>query len=562
MKLGGVAALAFTVETAVALLYGLAVLATTTRDNRERRIDLAAPLLLLLLAATLRWPGGHRFLGNEYEDSYEYIAASWLTPSIDSLAQLPFNQVCALGTAIDCNLSSTTAHPGGLAALIWSASAIGPSIPRESIARLTSYVAATLTVPVLYLVAVALGCGRLAAATSGFVLAVMPLAIVYSSVPTPEAISTIVSTVLVGVWFSALQPVTRRSFFNSAIAAAVLLFTASMLRRDHLVLALALPMSALAYRALAAKPHLLRKFMATSTALALSAALVSLVLDPERAGMGSVSENAGRFSLGRIASLAPRFLVALAEPGWTLLLPAFVFAAFLRRDFIATTASLFVILASYVALFAAFDQDYYFAHTGLLSEAHVLRYSTQVLPIAALLAGVGISAAISLVVRITESPRVAHAVLALGGCMLTATSFVVSNSARVGRASSERELRFAPATQVLDLVPRSSLVVSAEPLVLQVLSDGTQAVADFRLLGSYIKLGDAAEADLETFYFRQAECEGISYTRFESQCSEILPELRSPSFRVIAPRSPTWEVWQLPHRSIVPRQRAPAARAE
>jgi len=117
-------------------------------DRLRLKSDVGAVLSLLLLASTMRWcAAGREFLGNEYEDSYEYVAASWLIPRVDSFANVTFNQVCGLGVARDCELWTTTGHPAGFASLIWAMSRLSPSTPRLRVASTLSFLAAALTVP-------------------------------------------------------------------------------------------------------------------------------------------------------------------------------------------------------------------------------------------------------------------------------------------------------------------------------------------------------------------------------------------------------------------------------
>lgn len=556
MELGAVAALFFTAELLVALGCGFFVFARGLR-GRFRWADLASALVLVVLAGVLRWPHeGSRFLGNEYEDSYEYIAASWLVPKIDTVNQLAFNQVCALGAAIDCQLHSTTGHPSGFAAVVWTGSAIAPALSRERMASLVSFSAATLTIPTIFFLAVALGWGRAAGLFGGFALASMPLAIVYSSVPTPEAVATLLSTVLVGTWLLSVHSGEphRAASTLGWFAIALLGFGAALLRRDNLVLTLALPLGSFLSAAVVVNHLQLRRALISSLPLVVAAVVVAIVLDPESAGMGSLSEHTSRFSVGRIAALAPSFLGPLVQLKWTLLLPLVGFLGFLRRDLVAASAPLWVVFAGYIVLFSAFDQDYYYVNTGRLSEAHVLRYLTQALPVVGLLAGVGFSALQpSIAVSNLLGIRGYAALVAFSSCAVAGSALSISTSIRAERSSEEHTQRLDRAARTLDSVARSSVVISAEPLVLQVASNGMQATADFRMIGDQLTIIEVPHPNAAGIYFlQQEECDGIDLERFRSQCAEIDRNLRFRSRMAVGSPGQKWELWQVEGRSVAP----------
>lgn len=494
------------------------------------RTDLSVLVALGVLAAVVHGADSSwLFYGNEYEDSYEYLASARLLGTI--AWSLYFNPVCILGSLEACVAGAATSHPIGYSALAAAVSSWTGDSLRAAV--LISVLSGALAVPSLYVVARLGSLAPSGAAIASCSYLAFPIARLYAPCPTPESASVLLSLLLVLAWILAVRDRDRaRAARILALAVLpLLLVSAVLLRRDHLVLTIALPTAMLAESWAMSDPAKRSGILRAGGALALGLLPLWWMLDPRSAGMEELATYSTRFQPQFLLDLVPKYLASLVRPQWYLLLPigaAFAFAIDARRVLFWG-----ILGTSYLVLFSVFDHGFYYPATGELSEAHLGRYMTQAAPFVALLIGAAADRVISSRAWNSFGRRRQVAVLAGSVACLAVASQISFTALQEERMRWESAYRLEPARRVLDSIDTDTWLLTIEPVLFHVLGGGRVRVVDFAALSGLIS--DTEFQSLwegQVVYYARGECSGMDRTRYRSQCELVERWLKTGGRRI------------------------------
>jgi len=180
-----------------------------------------------------------------------------------------------------------------------------------------------------------------------------------------------------------------------------------------------------------------------------------------------------------------------------------------------------ILALGYLVLFSLFDHGYFGAHSGEISEAHLGRYATQALPAVAALAGMGAwYFAQTIGTRLRGGNSYEVSVIASVSLVILSLGYVQSIALRRDRIAFEHQYRLGPAKAVLELVEPDAAIVTGEPSVLSLVSEGSAFVVDMASLGTTVPVQLVANAINERplYVFDRGECEGSTAMRYREQC--------------------------------------------
>ena len=211
------------------------------------------------------------------------------------------------------------------------------------------------------------------------------------------------------------------------------------------------------------------------------------------------------FSLSQVTSLFPAFAISFGTPSWycfgiVWLLCGVVLAY--QYDYL--TLYPFLLILGYLSLYLSHIRSYYQLNYGEVEPTDALRYSMNFMAMWALLAGVGLSFAVSLILSSKMRRRWPSATLIAVSTSLVVYAAVAYWDTRVLRdlaVGEEQDRRIEPAMVAARIAAQLGLarvyVLTPEPLVVQIYGAPNVNVIDLTQLSA--QLVDSLAADVRGF---------------------------------------------------------------
>lgn len=441
------------------------------------------PILIgIVVVLCWRWPrDGQFFFGLEYEDSYVYTVvgrqlAENLQPTADATSYL--TSVCAVGNLRECIESETySGHYIGLPYVVSLAAHVVGYSPH--VGYFVALLAAVVTAAGLWAIGVLIDPTRRVAVAALTVFALTPVFAVYGTGASAEPLSNACVTLTL-MWClrfmvmrlrKALVVMTWLAFMTAVLFATVV-------KRENAILAAVFPLGWLVSRLFGRgmRGTAVRAWALCLTAI-LVAAFVSTQLGLARTLASETSEYAGfPFGIGIARRMLPLFATAFLNASWYFGMVAFVLigATVVVR---AADTTLWLLLAFivYLALYSSHVRSYYMLFYGDVNPRDTLRYSTNMMSLWSLVAGIGLAAVVRWgrqMLSGTMYRRWPRILLAGVMGLLAVVSFGVTSRMRGDLAEDEFRIRIKPALEAVRLASEgnanSSYIVTTEPLLLQI----------------------------------------------------------------------------------------------
>ena len=162
--------------------------------------------------------------------------------------------------------------------------------------------------------------------------------------------------------------------------------------------------------------------------------------------------------------------------------------------------------------------------TGSVSDAHLGRYMVQCLPAVCVLAGMGaqrcrrsLGLCLQIPVRVLDAVLVAVALGWIG------TAALQHEELRREGIAFEQAYRIEPNEKILAMVHDGVPIVTIEPVLLHVLSEGRALAINLAALDEGLAIADiiASPEVRELLYVRRGECTGIDRARYVLGCRQL-----------------------------------------
>lgn len=448
--------------------------------SRWRSATLAA-IVVASIALTLE-VFGPTFHGLEYEDAFEYVYAGLLMAVDETARQQSLNPLCIRGSLNACESIATLSHPTGIATLVsWMARALGAS---NHYVHYISAVSFTVSGIVGYSIGRLASIPRRVAVAIPLLLFVTPSfhAIRVTSLSEPLS-GTLVAAVVFLVLLQSDGQETKRTRLLISLALATTVALAVLVRRDNLLLPLAIPGSMLVLSA----PGSRRQSFLTIGVPCLTGALI--VLASSSIGDLAIVSNSSRapFRVMNLIDLLPVFLRHVASIGRYGVLPLLVVVGCFSSIGTGAVRLCVALIVAYSGLFLLFGQSYYYEALQEVPTFHFERYVVELAPLLAVVGAAGLN-------MITEAcrpwlPQSQLKSWSLGIVLLIVVSVPsVSAGGRIRReyASEEQDTRTSPIARVCSTLPAGAELVTEEPLLVGLFCGPAQRAISFRALGRQI----------------------------------------------------------------------------
>jgi hypothetical protein len=440
-------------------------------------------VILAVLAAAFGylWP----FYGIEYEDAFEYtysgiFLAYAVAPRLQSL-----DPVCVSGSLAHCQQFMTLAHPIGLGVLI-SWLHMGTSLWRHG-AQVVSTFASILTCLATFLMARRWRFTTTGAMVSAVLLLITPsfLALWHTGFAEPSSAFLIICALLFSHRFtqcwagSVSSPLRIESFHGLALLVTLLL--AVLVKRENAALVAVLPVLLLlqtgvpnAGRKVGSRTIAKIAFVSVAAVLAMLPLLFSDVFSVEAIR----TARAPLFSVGNFITLTPYYLLEFLRPRYMILTVPLLAALVLGiRD--RRLQILVVIILAYFVLFCSFAQGREFVSLHMIPFFHFRRYTLQIAPLLALLAGVGGETAIQSVRNSRLwSIRIVQILVLLTAGICVAMSMQRGLGLKYAYYRDEQQPEIAPTLRSCDDFRLRGQIISTRPLLVSLVCGADIRVRD------------------------------------------------------------------------------------
>ena len=458
------------------------------REYRSVGLVVVCAGVVTILASTTS------FFGLEYEDAFEYTYGAFALARHPELAVSGTNPVCLVGTLAQCDTWGSLSHPIGFTQLVRQVSLVlGESI------RLGQRVSGALTglsAVMLFVVGRRLGLGPQGAVLSSLFLLLTPsfFALGASGLAEPAGaflVTTVLLCATTPVSNETSEPSARLSLAAGALAVAVTVFLAAGVKRENAILVFLLP--------LAFVPWLLRR--SPRQALFRVRSLRAIVLGCLIAAIAVLAigrdvllnfeivrpSNAPPFSMTNLVDLMPGYFGHLLGYQHYLALPFLTVLGFCRLKRLSGLWVPTALSIGYILMFCSFGQSYYYQALREVPSFHFVRYTIQIAPCLALLAGGGVEMAIAAFAgskQGTTRKRVVLFMIAAYFCVSTVFSWRL----REAYSRDEESVRIQPTLAICNAVPTRSVLITAEPILANLLCSDSFFLVDYEAVGKF--LGD------------------------------------------------------------------------
>jgi hypothetical protein len=445
-------------------------------------------LILSCLVIVLLWripTEGGFFHGTEYEDSYVYTVAGrqmaqhiWIEPS---RAMLPYSiNVCAVGSLSSCKQYDN--YPEHLIGYPYVLSLLSTAIGyKPSIGSIANVACACFADILIFLMCMVIADDVFVAGSAAFIFAITPVFAVWGLETSAEPISNgCMSLVL---WFC-LRHISPRSSCSSRwnelaswCALTMTLLFSLTIKRENILLALALPMIVLAVQFSNGQSG--RTTVRNAKWIVLTATLALIFSFQMKVLQTTSSETAllGKFpaTSGELIRLLPVFLRSFFVVQWyggaAILVLVGAAVAWRKRSLELFPLLLFV---AFVVLYAFHIRSYYEMQSGNTDPRAALRFSMSLMSVWSILAGVGLATLLGWI-RSTRSYE-AHNVLfnwvaTCAVAVIAGVSFFATTNFREDVVEDEFRMRIEPSLTAVHIAARDqaggNFIVTLEPLIPQ-----------------------------------------------------------------------------------------------
>lgn len=472
--------------------------ASTTEIPRLRRIPLSnvivASILIVIAVVSLSNP----FHGREYEDAYEYIYAGDLLARYPLASNSGLNPVCVLGSSNACQMFADLSHPTGYSVLLsWLVRLFGFW---SSWAQLCGLVFLGLSSILTYSLGRNAGIQQTAVAWGLAVSIVCPAFVLYAA----SGFSETASAFLIVLFFSRLRcflqdenECVARDVLWNVVALASIVAVAILVRRDNLLL--------LAGAIVAIIANVLDRRRDGRNYRIPIVVFLTVVIGALAANLASNSRiydlaivqvpGAPAFAVRYAQKLVPTFLHYVTSPQIFGIIAPLVALSLVLPTLWRRLPETGLSLLLYLGLSLSFANTYYFVYSGEIPTIHFERYLLQIWPLVALSIASTFDFLIDIVSRWSSPPTRRLKYLATFAVTLVCGFLLIQGCRRrIAGAKDEVQYRFQPLTSVLSSIPPTAWLVSAEPILVALVSGGERNVVAYGLLGSEIT--DATLEDL------------------------------------------------------------------
>ena len=471
-------------------------------NQRLRRLLSADRFCVVVVVSTsivVSLIAAHPFFGQEYEDAYEYTYSGLLLNYQPETRSSGLNSVCVEGSLLRCRRFMTLSHPIGLSVLV-SACAATFGLSCEY-ARYISCGSFLITALMVYLLACTWGKSPLCGLSASFLYLFTPEVFAFSQTGLSEPASA--SLVLLTLFFSStlvlvdVRGQSRLGNLNSALGLFLALIVALFVRRENLILCIAIPLLFYLARLLFGGKNDVTN-LRWLTAICLASFLFSIVAPYQLLDFEAVRPaNGPSFSFNNLAVLGPRFFGHLFNPAVYFLLPWSVVTSVLwwRK----ATGLEFVVaglLLTYFLVITAFSQSYSFAVLGKDPSFHFARYSTEIAPLLALLGAGGIEAL--LLNWLLPRGGIRTVTVFVGAAIILALS--LGRSIRSRLAADEETTRILPTAWICNSAPHGGTIISSQPVLLGLVCDPDREILDYSQIGYGISQESVAAGQLYLYW--------------------------------------------------------------
>jgi len=163
---------------------------------------------------------------------------------------------------------------------------------------------------------------------------------------------------------------------------------------------------------------------------------------------------------------------------------------------------------SYLVLYTSHVRSYYEARGGLVTELDTIRYSMNLAGLWATMAGLGLSAIVVSVSRISRR-RWTRAVIWIGLAAYGLSAWVVTDRLKEDMVANEEANRLRPAENALHSIQRSgnpdTFLITVEPLVIQMFSRDSVNIVDFKDFSTDLLRELRSENPDATFFYLEQD---------------------------------------------------------
>lgn len=464
---------------------------------------------------------GRFFQGLEYEDSYVYtVSGRYLgAGSLDHVNSRYLTTVCAVGNWNSCKISDTfSGHFVGYPFMIALVSRLLGYSPK--IGSYLSLSASVIAVVLIFLIGELIDPNGFVGLAGSLVFCLTPTFAVQGVGTYAEPVSNalIVMCLLLGICFmNANDGQPRLGFFINWVALTLTALFAVVVKRENVLLIPVIALSGIVVETakgdIVTRAKWIRYLMAVaSISLCVGFTFRELqlvrVIESETAEFRTFPFNPAIFR-----TMFPLFARSYLSPSWYLGVGIFILLGsigsiyYKRRG--VFPCSLFV---AYIILYSSHVRSYYQLHSGDVSEFDTIRYSMNVAGILSIIAGIGISFVMMLVIRSRARP-LSRRYLVPTLCFLIGSyavaSWLLTRRLKEDVIANELAVRIQPAQAALELVSKLGVpnvfVITLEPLIVQMLARAPVKVVDLRYLNEDL-VEELSEENphIELLYVEQA----------------------------------------------------------
>ena len=508
------------------LLWGAVVtsvifLATALPLTRALRENWKSLVCIILLASVWRLPfDGHFFYGLEYEDSYIYPAAARYlasnTPHTAPGTSRFLTTVCAVGSWTSCrNPETSSGHFIGYPFMIAVVAKLFRYNPTT--ASFISIAASLIAVVFVFLVGKLLDPGGISGVAGALAFSVTPAFAVQGGSTYAEPVSNMLAIIclLMCLYLLSLSiGGSRPAIFITWLALTFTGLLAVVVKRENLVIVPMVWLIGTVFKVNensdAPKTRLPSLAVLVTICICVAFALNQLrlltVIRREQAEYSLFP-----FSVHVWRTMIPIFLKGYLSLSWYFGSALLVLIAILtvksQRQYLYVVG----LFAAYLLLYTSHVRSYYQLHDGAVTELGALRYSMNLAGLWSIMAGLGASTLVGFHRTGSGALGKPWTRRIMWVCLvgLVLCSWIVTDRLKEDMVANEAAVRLRPAEAALQEVQRSgnpdTFIISAEPLLVQMLAHDPVNVIDFKNLSTQLLKDLRVENPNATFFYLQED---------------------------------------------------------
>jgi hypothetical protein len=445
----------------------------------------ASVLVCLALATSPYW-------GLEYEDAFEYEYAARLFGHGGIPEHPELNPVCLEGSLKDCQAIASLSHPSGLAVLgSWFVRSRERSPSGTGLVPALSLAALLLSAIVLSIFIRQATGNRISMLCAVAAFLATPELTLHFGTGFAEPFSTALILVAATSLWRLLNgaPPTKGVLVLTSGLISVAVALSILCKREGILAATVMLFTASLWWLVQARLDARSSLRIWCTGATICGLLIALLLGGTSLFSLESIGPAERwpFSFSNVARIGPHYAAYLfGSPALACLGFLSVLTLFLGQRLLAVYG--FSFLLPFMLLFTAFDSDYYTVVHGEVPQLHFERYTTQIAPFLAMLAGLASGSLVSRVRRsyLHPSSALRHA-LSLAVLTIVGWSAWQIRMERVERHREEVEMRLRPASMACAWVDGDGVILTPQPVVIGVACKATQEVVDVTAIGQWVE---------------------------------------------------------------------------